>query len=278
MKKFYGTEQLCYNTVRIEAIDNNGHVSYGTGFIYQFDLEQGYLPVIITNKHVVKNAKSISFVLREKDADDNPIDNSHTVINIHNIQKDLKWHPDQNVDLCALRFAPVSQVARERGKKLFYITLDKNVLPTSQELDDLSAFEEILMIGYPISLWDNFNNMPILRKGSTATHPNMNYAGRKEFMIDAACFPGSSGSPVYIYDKHSYSTRSGTTHMISTSRIKLLGILYAGPQYSVNGKIEIINIPTSQELTSSVSVPTNLGFVIKSERILELLDLFVLSK
>ncbi len=44
------------------------------------------------------------------------------------------------------------------------------------------------MIGYPNGIWDEANNMPIIRRGITATHPNFNYNGKPEFMIDAACF------------------------------------------------------------------------------------------
>ena len=53
-------------------------------------------------------------------------------------------------------------------------------------MSELSAIEEIIMIGYPVGIWDSANNMPIVRKGITATRPDIDYEGRKEFMIDAA--------------------------------------------------------------------------------------------
>lgn len=37
------------------------------------------------------------------------------------------------------------------------------------------------------------------RRGITATNINFDYNGKKEFVIDAACFPGSSGFPVFIW-------------------------------------------------------------------------------
>ncbi len=60
------------------------------------------------------------------------------------------------------------------------------------------------MVGYPVGLWDSVNNMPILRRGSTATLLDWTYEGRQEFVIDAACFPGSSGSPVFKYTVGDY--------------------------------------------------------------------------
>ena len=76
-------------------------------------------------------------------------------------------------------------------------------------MDEIDAIEDIIFIGYPNGIWDSVNNMPILRKGSTATHPCLNYNGKKEFMIDAACFPGSSGSPVLIFNENGYKDKKG---------------------------------------------------------------------
>jgi len=71
-------------------------------------------------------------------------------------------------------------------------------------------------------------------------------------MIDAACFPGSSGSPVFLYNTGGWATRSGTSLWVGI-RIKLLGLLYAGPVHTIEGEIIIVNVPTQQR---SVSVTT----------------------
>ena len=122
------------------------------------------------------------------------------------------------------------------------------------------------MIGYPIGLRDEKHNMPVIRKGITATHPAIDYNGNPEFLIDMACFPGSSGSPVLIYNEGSFSTGDGIT--IGT-RVHLLGILYGGPQLTTEGKIIVKDIPVRQEAVSINCIPINLGYVIKSQKILE---------
>ncbi|CAM4204649.1 Trypsin-like peptidase domain-containing protein [Lacicoccus alkaliphilus] len=129
------------------------------------------------------------------------------------------------------------------------------------------------MMGYPNGIWDRVNNKPIFRKGITATHPYNNYDGKEEFMIDAACFPGSSGSPVFLLNEGSYQDRQGNTYMGQT-RIFLLVILYAGPQHTITGEIEIIDIPTSDTAVPISRIPNNLGLIIKSSRINELEGLF----
>lgn len=82
--------------------------------------------------------------------------------------------------LCAIPIEPFLTEGNKKEEKLFYISLDKSILPTSQQLPDFSALEEILMVGYPNGIWDNVYNKSILRNGVTATHPNFNYCGKKE--------------------------------------------------------------------------------------------------
>jgi hypothetical protein len=124
------------------------------------------------------------------------------------------------------------------------------------------------MVGYPNGIWDATNNMPIARRGITATHPNLNYEGRREFMIDAACFPGSSGSPVFLYNTGGYATRAEGMVM-GGIRIKLLGVLYAGPQHIATGEVRVVNVPTQQRAIAVSSIPQNLGLVVKASRLLD---------
>jgi len=86
-------------------------------------------------------------------------------------------------------------------------------------------------------------------------------------MIDLACFPGSSGSPVFLFNTGTYAKKDGGT--VVGNRIKLLGILYAGPQFTAEGSIQIVNVPTQQVVTSMSRIPCNLGICIKSSRLLE---------
>lgn len=143
--------------------------------------------------------------------------------------------------------------------------MDEQLLPTANDLGNLMAIEEVVMVGYTNGIWDHVNNMPVFRRGVTATHPNADYCGRKEFMIDAACFPGSSGSPVLLYNFGNYSDRKGNT--IIGSRIKLLGILYAGPQHTATGEIAIQTIQTVSKPVAISRIPNNLGVIIKAERL-----------
>lgn len=270
------SEQLCYSTIRIECKDSAGNLSTGTGFFFKFqeNKETGlHVPVIVTNKHVIKDNVSGTLIFTTASEDNNPIDNKHFKLNIDNFQNAFKLHPDPNVDLCAMPIGHILNDLSQKGIKLFYIPLDNSLIPTKEQLEDFSAIEEIVMVGYPNGIWDIVNNQPILRKGITATHPNKDYLGKKEFMIDAACFPGSSGSPVFIFNENGYKDKKGNIYM-GASRIIFLGVMYAGPQFTAQGEIKIISIPTKQVPIALSSIPNNLGLVIKAEKIKDLEQLF----
>ncbi len=131
--------------------------------------------------------------------------------------------------------------------------------------------EEIVMIGYPNGIWDRTHNLPIIRKGITATHARLPLNGKSEFLIDAGCFPGSSGSPVFLANIGSFLRPDGS--MSIGTRIALLGTLYAGPQHTTTGDVVVVEVPTDTKALAIGAIPNNLGYVISSSRLSELEDL-----
>lgn len=262
------SEQLVYSTVRIECETAHGEIGTGTGFFYQFaKSEDNFVPAIVTNKHVINGAQKGLIHLHLADQKGSPLSGQFFSVVIENMQANWILHPDPEVDLCIMPIAPLLMHAQSKGKSIFFISLDHSLIPSQDLIAAFTAIEDIVMIGYPNGIWDRTNNMPIVRRGITATHPNLNYNGKQEFMIDAACFPGSSGSPVFLFNIGTYAQRDGGTAI--GSRIALLGILYAGPQYTAIGEIQIVNVPTQQKPVAFSRIPNNLGLVIKSGRLVD---------
>ncbi|MBI3416888.1 MAG: trypsin-like peptidase domain-containing protein [Verrucomicrobia bacterium] len=260
------SEQLAYTTVRIECDTVNGQAT-GTGFYFAFCRSQnGFVPAIVTNRHVVAGSSSGRIHIHLAQTPD-AAPTTHNAFDVPDFEKYWIGHPDSQVDLCVMPIAPLLHFSEQKGQKLFFIPLDRQLIPTKDDLTNLMAIEEVVMVGYPNGIWDHVNNMPVFRRGITATHPNTDYCGRKEFMIDAACFPGSSGSPVLLYNSGNYSDRMGNT--IIGTRIKLLGVLYAGPQHTATGEITIANVPTASKPVAISRIPNNLGIIIKAERLME---------
>lgn len=261
------TEQLAYSTIRIE-VSNGKESGVGTGFFFRF-LEKDSLNVlaIVTNKHVVRGMTKGAFIFSSVNNDGTPNNKNHIPVVLDNFDKLWIMHPDPNVDLAIMPIQPLLEEAIKKGFKPFFKSLDKNLIPSDDKLKDLSAVEDILMVGYPIGLWDKVNNFPLYRKGITASYIANDYDGKSEFLIDAACFPGSSGSPVFLANIGNYVDKRGDTNI--ATRFYLLGILYAGPQYTTKGEIVVVDVPTKKDTLVASSIPTNLGYVIKSKRLLD---------
>lgn len=268
------SEQLAHSTARIECEMQDGTIGTGTGFFYAFaKAGDQHIPAIVTNKHVVVGSRVGRFSLTLRSADGSPVIGKHVTIQLDQFENRWVPHPNNDVDLCAMPIAPLLNEAARTGQPFFHVALDESLLPSQSELADLGTLEDVLMIGYPNGLWDSVNNMPILRRGVTATHPNIDYEGKREFLIDAACFPGSSGSPVFLFNMNGWTNRGGGT-VVGGTRVKLLGVLYAGPQHTATGEVRIVMVPTQQRAVAISAIPNNLGLVIKASRLTELDTVF----
>lgn len=263
------TDQLLHSTVRIDCLDAKGQPSSGTGFFYNLTTEgNAIFPVIVTNKHVVSGAAQGFFHLTMTDDKGEPIYGQHERIQLLDFATGWIEHPDPQVDLAIWMFGPLLNQLHAMGKRPFFTQVAEEIIPDAAQLTDLNAVEDILMIGYPNGLWDAKNNLPIVRRGITATPAFRDYNGKAEFMIDAACFPGSSGSPVFIVNQGFIYQRNGSIAM-GGSRVLFLGVLYAGPQTTATGEIVVQTVPTSVQPIPVVNTMMNLGFCIRSSRVAE---------
>jgi hypothetical protein len=258
-------EELIHSTVRIECILPNGSISTGSGYFYIFfESEDKPLPCIVTNKHVIKNAvKGLIAVTLSKD--DQPVLGSMKTFEIDDFEKKCIHHPKADIDLAIFPIAPLMNEIENSEHRFHIVPLAKPMVASNELLKTLSTMEEIIMIGYPNGIWDSKHNLPIIRKGITATHPKLPYNGKDEFVIDAACFPGSSGSPVFLANIGSFLDHKGV--LCAGNRIALLGTLYAGPIRKETGEIEVIEVPTDTKAIARTDVMINLGFVIQASKL-----------
>ena len=258
-------DKLAHSTVRLECDLANGNTSTGTGFFFAFGKDgERNVPAIVTNRHVIADAVKGRFHLTVRNSLGGPKVGTTVAAELDNFEARWTPHPDANIDLCVMPIAPLVREAESQGRSPFYVSLDESLVPTDDELSALDVSESITMVGYPNGLWDRVNNMPIFRRGATATHPAFDWNGKPEFIIDAACFPGSSGSPVFLFDVGGYSDKRGNT-IVGRGRLKLLGVLYAGPQHVADGTIVVVPVPTAAKPVALTAIPLHLGFIIKAK-------------
>lgn len=269
-------EQLAYSTVRVVADGK----TFGTGFLMRFkESDSQYVPVLITNGHVLDGAKEVSFrcTIAAEDGPGSGIYPIKMTVDPNMVAYLPCYRAGTDSDVCALPFAPVINSARKQGVDLFVPMLGMDMLADDGYLGELMQLDEITMIGYPRGIMDEGNNQPIFRRGVLATSPGMDYNNRKEFLTDIATIGGSSGSPVFIiHEGFVHNRRSGGIRVGGGIECKLIGVHRGGFRYDAQGQIVEI-VPEEIKAGAYVSitrVPINLGIVIKPNRIRELESLF----
>lgn len=264
------TNKLSSTTILIEAMSATS-TSRGTGFMFAFmKSPESAIPLLITNKHVLDGADQ----LRLRFSTSSPGDATKRTgvaeyVLLSGLNNFIVRHPDQDVDLAAVMIAPILSDLEQRGLNGFGVMFAENDIITDEELQNTPIAEEILMIGYPTGLSDYKHNLPIVRKGIIASDPRIPFDGKDHFLIDCACFPGSSGSPVVTKEQNFFKNAQGNLVM-GSKRSALMGILWGGPTYNSEGEIIVRDIPTVATPIAQVRQMINLGFVVNAARILDL--------
>lgn len=245
-------------TVMIEATAGGTVIGTGSGLLMIMKLPSPHqhlaAGVVVTNKHVVDGADSVRFTLSGNDIGQKITSTSPFSA--------ILYHPEDDVDLCLI---PVADEVMKAGfhKQTF---LSSDDIFRSDRLQQLTAIESILMIGYPNGIIDQADLYPISRRGITATPAYQNFDGSPHFLIDCACFPGSSGSPVFLFDPQGFVDRENNVQL-GTMRFGLVGFLYAGPVLNQQGHVVARNPPAKLSQMIEVPLMLNLGFCIRAEKL-----------
>lgn len=255
------TEFIMYSTVKITTSSGTG-----TGYFFVFSIENSEVPVIVTNKHVINydsdEVVKINFHL---------YNDTNTEVSDESLEVSFKseWFLHPTHDLCCTPLVPIEDyILKTYKKKIYFKCLDEKHMFSKEELETLDAVESVLMVGYPIGLWDKKNNFPLFRQGITASHPALDFNDIGISVVDIASFPGSSGSPIFIYNPGLVFDKK-TKDVSIMERLIFLGTLYAGPVYDLNGNIEIVEIPTSKKPIVKTQTMINLGYYIKASELNE---------
>ncbi|WP_421569113.1 S1 family peptidase [Stenotrophomonas sp. PD6] len=261
-------QQLDQCTVRIES--NSGAV--GTGFFFAVGPDGGppvegkpFSPLVITNKHVIDGATSIKFVLSAR----NPMGQvQHVPFEFPASALDITTHP-KGIDLAAFKIVGALTSLQQQSLAAEMTWLDGSIIPSTETFAELPPLSDVVLVGYPTGLWDHINNRPIFRRGITATTPHVRWQGRDEFLIDAAIFGGSSGSPVFVYNEGSYASRGG---IVVGTRLLLIGVNQAVYVHHTTGRLEAIPAPSDFSVQPVTGIPNNLGIAIAANQIKSLVD------
>ncbi|MBS3936066.1 MAG: trypsin-like peptidase domain-containing protein [Sulfuritalea sp.] len=253
-------KRLLFSTVRVDTVLEDG--SQGTGTAFVFDCMHNGKPhsFVVTNRHLAENVRTGALIFTRK-RDGQPMVGRGFRLDIEDFSQAWFYHPDASVDLAVLPLRPLEAHIREQGGEIFYQAIDGRLIPDGATVTNLDALEQVIFVGYPSGVWDKANLMPILRRGTTATPVFLDFEARPEFLVDAAVYPGSSGSPVFLYDSDTIAQRG------AARRFLFLGVVAAVFFKEESNHLVSAPIPASQQTAVYSSEMIDLGLVIKSSQV-----------
>ena len=261
-------EQLMFSTFRI--VTDRGH---GTGFVYSHGINAHYRrDFLVTNRHVVEatHEGELTFTGTKHSAGaEFPEIGQGAMVPVQDEAWHWSYHPSAEIDIAAMRLGPISTHVSGAGHRPYYAGLTHRWLAGHEELQQLDVLEDVIFVGYPEDAYDQKNNLPVVRKGTTASLPWVDYEGRPEFLIDASVFPGSSGSPVFIYNRPPWQTKYG--QLVKEERLLFLGVLKAAQYRNSTGVI----VPDADEEPQRRIVAEemiDLGVVLKARSVAETVE------
>lgn len=262
-------EQLFFLTILIESIDKNNNRSFGTGFIIHVKNAYSKELFLVTNKHVIKDANSgiLRFHMSEKG---NKKNGQGYKLNIPEMENYWIGHSNPDIDVAVMSMSVVLNHAKKKGVELFFTSISNDIFPSIKQLNQFDAVEEIIFVGYPNGIYDQANYLPVIRRGFVASPLQIDYENNPLFLIDASIFPGSSGSPVFLFNKGSYHPREGG--VILGNRLYFLGIISSGYFNENIMEKKLSKLCKVIEYKNTYKQMINLGCVFKSNVILEIIS------
>ena len=241
--------EIAYITTKIDIVQPNAPKSVGTGFFYRAPLNDGTdrsITLLISNKHVFGNPKGRLIVSLNRSRADNTPDFGN-IVKFDQVGFEAGYfaHPNPEIDLACINVSGIARVGA------FYMHLNDTLLkPIDHEKVALGS--AVIFVGYPQGYYDVVNNLPLIRRGSIASMPNVDFNGKGQIVIDAQIFSGSSGSPVFVAWDDWYSLLGVVTHAVFLNS-------------------ELQTLPTSMSRLGVQQI-LGLGLVIKQRHVCELID------
>jgi len=259
-------------TSRISGSDSGGETILGTGFFFQTRPGDGESAIFITNKHVIQDVVSGEFLLHlQKDAQTHAPSFKSVPIKITDFRKWWVTHPNPDIDLAGALLDPMIESAGFNTDEVVLCCFSLPHIASDAELETCCAIEDVAMVGYPNGLWDEFHNLPIIQRGTSASHPGIPFGGEPYGIIDMACVCGSSGSPIISHNEGGVIRADHPSAQIRGKQI-LLGILSDVYTSTLAGDVRAKAIPTKRKMVAEIAAPMHLGRYIRASEIMPLVE------
>lgn len=267
-----GLEAIFFTTVRIET-DGPSGAGCGTGFLATHLVDGGASGCVflVTNKHVIGDATTGKFFFIAQKPDGTPDITQRREFTITSFQAAWVGHPDPKVDVTVANVSTILNVLNAQGTPAFMRSVPTTEFATDEKLaSECLPVEDVTVLGYPNG-WIS-NNLPLARRGITASPPALDVEGRPQLLLDVPIVPGSSGSPVFICNVGGYATKNG---FVSGSRFLLIGIVSSFLYRDTRGEWVGKAVPTAPLATMVIKENTGLAAAFKARAIREAIEKFL---
>jgi hypothetical protein len=261
-------QQIEHTAILLRTLDSQGKQYSGTGFFFNFfEIGDQTVTSIVTNKHVVAGMKKISMRWTRRTPAKEPDIGNVVNVEIEDVAQRVINHPDPNVDLAIIAISDLLTKYANENRPIYSIGCNEKLIASEADLQKFQPIEEVLVVGFPDGYSDSTNNIPIFRRGVTATPVSLRFENKKQFMIDAAIYHGSSGSPVFLYNVGGWINENGQPQM--GARFGLMGVVWGVYETATEGEIRIIPAPTQFQQKVISPIPHNLGACVPAYCILD---------
>lgn len=234
-------------TTPIEVEFSDGTLVQGSGFFY-FEFgpdekkEQG--PhwralahiYVVTAKHVIHPArlkKIVTFNYALRQSNNDRVEWYRLQLNSAELGSRLHLCRNESVDIAAVEVtdklnAETKKALSERAKILNFNGASAENFP-GNSMVQVQPGDDIVVIGYPLGIFDTFNKLPTLKTGLLNTPIGLRFNGLDAFLIDFKYYQGSSGSLIISKPTRLGFDKSGRLQLANSPQFAFLGV-YQGEE------------------------------------------------
>jgi hypothetical protein len=231
----------CVTTIlSIEFTEKDGSKSSGTGTgIFYYEDRIGKAPRfwIISNRHVLypkdRFPDKLTLHLRVSPNPNIPPIWHNVVFNSAQVKSLLRTYEDPEIDVAILDITKAFKIAANTFKSSLLVRfIEKNMRADALENFNVEIGNQLLTIGYPFAVYDDYNLTPIVKSGTVGSSYGRRFKNRPLFLIDCILYPGSSGS--LVLSPPSKSLQLGSAISVSEyTHAPALGIYSGVPLFEV---------------------------------------------